>query len=52
MLRIETSVEAVAIRQVELGDCCAYALAVERDEPLRYAGDDFKHTDAWSTISS
>jgi ribonuclease VapC len=37
---------------LNFGDCFAYALAVERDEPLLYTGDDFKHTDARSAISS
>jgi ribonuclease VapC len=27
------------------GDCFAYALAKERDEPLLFKGDDFRHTD-------
>jgi ribonuclease VapC len=27
------------------GDCFAYALARERDEPLLFKGDDFRHTD-------
>jgi ribonuclease VapC len=27
------------------GDCFAYALAVARDEPLLFKGDDFVHTD-------
>lgn len=31
--------------QLNLGDCFAYALAVERDEPLLFVGDDFTHTD-------
>lgn len=31
--------------QLNFGDCFAYALAVERDEPLLFVGDDFSHTD-------
>jgi ribonuclease VapC len=27
------------------GDCFAYALAIARDEPLLFVGDDFQHTD-------
>ncbi|MEV4422643.1 type II toxin-antitoxin system VapC family toxin [Patulibacter sp. NPDC049589] len=27
------------------GDCCSYALAVDRDEPLLFKGDDFAATD-------
>ena len=30
---------------LNLGDCFAYALAKEMDEPLLYKGDDFRHTD-------
>ncbi|MBU6396102.1 MAG: type II toxin-antitoxin system VapC family toxin [Sphingomonadales bacterium] len=29
--------------QLNYGDCFAYALAVERGEPLLYKGDDFAH---------
>jgi len=31
--------------RLNLGDCFAYALARERDEPLLFKGDDFIHTD-------
>lgn len=31
--------------QLNLGDCCAYALAVHSGEPLLFKGDDFQHTD-------
>ncbi len=31
--------------QLNFGDCFAYALAVDTDEPLLYKGDDFTHTD-------
>lgn len=31
--------------RLNLGDCFAYALAKEMDEPLLYKGNDFKHTD-------
>jgi ribonuclease VapC len=37
---------------LNLGDCFAYALAVERDQPLLYKGDDFSHTDIRSALSS
>jgi ribonuclease VapC len=37
---------------LNFGDCFAYALAIERDEPLLYKGDDFKHTDVRSALSS
>ena len=30
---------------LNFGDCFAYALAVERDEPLLFKGDDFARTD-------
>ncbi|HYM75902.1 MAG TPA: type II toxin-antitoxin system VapC family toxin [Candidatus Dormibacteraeota bacterium] len=30
---------------LNLGDCFAYALAKEMDEPLLFKGKDFKHTD-------
>jgi ribonuclease VapC len=31
--------------KLNLGDCFAYALAMERDEPLLFVGDDFSKTD-------
>ena len=31
--------------KLNLGDCFAYALAKDLDEPLLYTGDDFVHTD-------
>lgn len=31
--------------RLNLGDCFSYALAVERDEPLLFTGDDFGQTD-------
>jgi ribonuclease VapC len=31
--------------KLNLGDCFAYALAIERDEPLLFKGDDFAQTD-------
>jgi ribonuclease VapC len=31
--------------RLNFGDCCAYALAKVRDEPLLFVGDDFRHTD-------
>jgi ribonuclease VapC len=30
---------------LNFGDCFAYALAKEKDEPLIFKGDDFRHTD-------
>lgn len=33
---------------LNLGDCFAYALAKEMDEPLLFKGSDFKHTDVES----
>jgi ribonuclease VapC len=30
---------------LNFGDCFAYALAKERNEPLLFKGDDFRHTD-------
>ncbi len=30
---------------LNFGDCFAYALAKELDEPLLFKGDDFRHTD-------
>lgn len=37
---------------LNFGDCFAYALAIDRDESLLYKGNDFKHTDARSALSS
>jgi ribonuclease VapC len=31
--------------RLNYGDCFAYALAIERDEPLLFVGEDFAHTD-------
>lgn len=31
--------------RLNFGDCCTYALAKVRDEPLLFVGDDFRHTD-------
>lgn len=31
--------------RLNLGDCFAYALAIERNEPLLFKGDDFAQTD-------
>jgi len=36
--------------QLNFGDCFAYALAVDRDEPLLYKGDDFGHTDVRNAL--
>jgi len=30
---------------LNFGDCFSYALAKEKDEPLLFKGDDFRHTD-------
>lgn len=35
---------------LNLGDCFAYALAKEVDEPLLFKGDDFRHTDVEPVI--
>ncbi len=35
---------------LNLGDCFAYALAVARDEPLLFKGDDFARTDVKAAI--
>jgi ribonuclease VapC len=37
--------------RLNFGDCFAYALAIERDEPLRYLGDDFSHTDVRNALA-
>ncbi|HEX3195941.1 MAG TPA: type II toxin-antitoxin system VapC family toxin [Propionibacteriaceae bacterium] len=37
---------------LNFGDCFAFALAIERDEPLLCKGDDFKHTDIRSALSA
>jgi ribonuclease VapC len=36
--------------KLNFGDCFAYALAIERDEPLLFKGDDFTHTDVRSAL--
>lgn len=35
---------------LNLGDTYAYALAIARDEPLLYVGDDFGHTDVTGAL--
>jgi ribonuclease VapC len=35
---------------LNLGDCFAYALATERDEPLLFKGDDFAQTDVKAAL--
>jgi ribonuclease VapC len=35
---------------LNFGDCFAYALAKERDQPLLYTGNDFGHTDVRSAM--
>ena len=37
--------------RLNFGDCFAYALAIERDEPLLFKGDDFIHTDVRSALA-
>jgi ribonuclease VapC len=36
---------------LNIGDCCAYALARTAGEPLLFKGDDFGHTDIPSAAS-
>lgn len=36
--------------RLNYGDCFAYALAKDTDEPLLYKGDDFVHTDVRSAV--
>ena len=36
--------------KLNIGDCCAYALAVQTGEPLLFKGDDFSKTDV-KTVS-
>lgn len=36
--------------RLNFGDCFAYALAVDADEPLLYKGDDFVHTDVRAAV--
>lgn len=36
--------------RLNLGDCFSYALAVHRDQPLLYVGNDFSHTDIRSAL--
>jgi ribonuclease VapC len=36
--------------RLNLGDCFSYALAIERNEPLLFQGDDFAHTDVRSAL--
>lgn len=36
--------------KLNFGDCFAYALARERNEPLLFVGDDFTHTDIASAL--
>ena len=37
--------------RLNFGDCFAYALAIDRGEPLLYKGDDFAHTDVRSALA-
>lgn len=36
--------------RLSFGDCFSYALAVVRDEPLLFVGDDFTHTDVRAAL--
>lgn len=36
--------------RLNFGDCFAYALAIERGEPLLFKGSDFSHTDVRSAL--
>lgn len=36
--------------RLNFGDCFSYALAIERDEPLLFKGDDFTRTDVRSAL--
>ena len=36
--------------KLNFGDCFSYALAIERDEPLLFTGDDFSHTDVRNAL--
>jgi ribonuclease VapC len=37
---------------LNLGDCCAYALARQSGEPLLFKGSDFVHTDLTAVVAS
>jgi ribonuclease VapC len=37
--------------KLNFGDCFAYALAREKNEPLLFVGDDFTHTDITPALS-
>ena len=37
--------------RLNFGDCFAYALAIELDEPLLFKGDDFSHTDVRNALA-
>ena len=37
--------------RLNFGDCFAYALAIDRNEPLLFKGDDFSHTDVRSALA-
>lgn len=36
--------------KLNLGDCCSYALAAEREQSLLYKGNDFSQTDVLSAL--
>jgi ribonuclease VapC len=36
--------------RLNFGDCFAYALAIDSNQPLFYKGDDFRHTDVRSAL--
>ena len=37
--------------RLNFGDCFAYALAIDRDEPLLYKGNDFSQTDVRNALA-
>lgn len=38
--------------KLNFGDCCAYALAIDRNEPLLYKGTAFNYTDVLSALET
>ncbi|MGH3889299.1 MAG: hypothetical protein ACRDSZ_22530 [Pseudonocardiaceae bacterium] len=42
---IDASRDPIASRQLNFGDCFAYALAKSADEPLLFKGEGFSRTD-------
>ncbi|MDP3895066.1 MAG: type II toxin-antitoxin system VapC family toxin [Mesorhizobium sp.] len=37
--------------QLNFGDCMSYAIAKQRDLPLLYTGNDYRHTDLTSALT-